>query len=161
VDGPGFVHNIVEATKQAFLLRDTHVRDPAYMDLDPAALLADGERARMARAIDRAAPWPHAADRGDTVWMGTIDGKGRAISFIQSIYWESGSGVVSPSTGVLWQTRGRVAVTTLSDADNDLLVASGADIVLEPFHRRPGREPPHGRRAARPHADPAIEGEDK
>jgi gamma-glutamyltranspeptidase/glutathione hydrolase len=108
VDGPGFVHDIVEATKQAFLLRDAHVHDPAHMDLDPAALLADCELARMARAIDRdrAAPWPQAADKGDTVWMGAIDGEGRAVSFIQSIYWEFGSGVVSSSTGVLWQNRG-------------------------------------------------------
>jgi gamma-glutamyltranspeptidase/glutathione hydrolase len=28
------------------------------------------------------------------------------VSFIQSIYWEFGSGVVSPATGVLWQNRG-------------------------------------------------------
>jgi gamma-glutamyltranspeptidase/glutathione hydrolase len=38
--------------------------------------------------------------------MGAIDRLGRAVSFIQSLYWEFGSGVVSPSTGVLWQNRG-------------------------------------------------------
>ena len=33
---------------------------------------------------------------GDTVWLGAIDGEGRAVSFIQSTYWEFGSGVVLP-----------------------------------------------------------------
>ena len=38
--------------------------------------------------------------------MGVIDGQGRAVSFIQSVYWEFGSGVVAGDTGVLWQNRG-------------------------------------------------------
>ena len=43
---------------------------------------------------------------GDTIWLGAIDGKGLAVSFIQSIFWEFGSGVVLPRTGILWQNRG-------------------------------------------------------
>ncbi|MDO8305630.1 gamma-glutamyltransferase, partial [Herminiimonas sp.] len=35
-----------------------------------------------------------------------IDGEGRAVSFIQSIYHEFGSGVVLPRTGINWQNRG-------------------------------------------------------
>ena len=38
--------------------------------------------------------------------MGVIDGEGRAVSFIQSIYHEFGSGVVLPGSGVNWQNRG-------------------------------------------------------
>jgi gamma-glutamyltranspeptidase/glutathione hydrolase len=38
--------------------------------------------------------------------MGAIDSQGRAVSFIQSIYWEFGSGLILPDTGVLWQNRG-------------------------------------------------------
>lgn len=38
--------------------------------------------------------------------MGAIDSAGRAVSFIQSVYWEFGSGVVLPSSGVAWQNRG-------------------------------------------------------
>jgi gamma-glutamyltranspeptidase/glutathione hydrolase len=40
------------------------------------------------------------------VWLGAVDAQGRAVSFIQSIYWEYGSGVVLPDTGVLMQNRG-------------------------------------------------------
>jgi oxamate amidohydrolase len=103
-----FVHDIVEATKQAFLVRDAEVFDPAYMKAAPDDLLAGSMIVRMAEAIDRsrALAWPHPALPGDTIWMGAVDRDGRAVSFIQSIYWEFGSGVVSPATGVLWQNRG-------------------------------------------------------
>jgi gamma-glutamyltranspeptidase/glutathione hydrolase len=102
------VHDLVEATKQAFRVRDAHVCDPAGMTVDPRALLSDSEIGKLARGIDRtrAAPWPHVSSPGDTIWMGAIDGEGKAASFIQSLYWEFGSGVVSPSTGILWQNRG-------------------------------------------------------
>jgi gamma-glutamyltranspeptidase/glutathione hydrolase len=38
--------------------------------------------------------------------MGAVDAQGRAVSFIQSVYWEFGSGVVLSDTGVTWQNRG-------------------------------------------------------
>jgi gamma-glutamyltranspeptidase/glutathione hydrolase len=38
--------------------------------------------------------------------MGAIDSNGLAVSFIQSIYHEFGSGVVLPTTGLNWQNRG-------------------------------------------------------
>jgi gamma-glutamyltranspeptidase/glutathione hydrolase len=38
--------------------------------------------------------------------MGVIDGEGRAVSFIQSLYHEYGSGVVLAESGINWQNRG-------------------------------------------------------
>jgi gamma-glutamyltranspeptidase/glutathione hydrolase len=38
--------------------------------------------------------------------MGVVDAAGRAVSFIQSIYHEFGSGVVLPESHVNWQNRG-------------------------------------------------------
>ena len=55
---------------------------------------------------DKALPWPEVAVPGDTVWLGAADSEGRVVSFIQSIYWEFGSGVVLPETGITWQNRG-------------------------------------------------------
>jgi len=109
-EGEGFahVHGLVEATKQAFRVRDAEVTDPAWMRREPARLLGPDTLDRLAGAIDpaHAAPWPHPGEPGDTVWLGAVDAEGRAASFIQSIYWEYGSGVVLPATGVLMQNRG-------------------------------------------------------
>ena len=38
--------------------------------------------------------------------MGAADASGLVVSYIQSIYWEFGSGCVLPATGVLMQNRG-------------------------------------------------------
>lgn len=110
-DAEGFehVHGLVEATKQAFLIRDAHVGDPAWMTLDPQALLDDAAALdALAARIDpaRALPWPQSSQGGDTCWFGAIDGDGRAVSCIQSTYFEFGSGLVLPRTGITWQNRG-------------------------------------------------------
>lgn len=109
MDGFDHVHGLIEATKQAFLLRDQHVGDPAYHDFDwqgllddPAAL--DGLAARIDPA--RALPWPQPPQWGDTCWFGAADAEGRVVSAIQSTYFEFGSGLVLPKTGITWQNRG-------------------------------------------------------
>jgi len=38
--------------------------------------------------------------------MGAVDGDGMLVSYIQSVYWEFGSGVVLEDTGINWQNRG-------------------------------------------------------
>ncbi|NQV98509.1 MAG: gamma-glutamyltransferase family protein [Rhodospirillales bacterium] len=103
-----FVHNLVEATKRAFRVRDRFVTDPAYMTVDPASFLADARLDAMAADIDPATalPWPDPSAKGDTVWLGAVDGEGRAVSFIQSLYWEFGSGTVLNGSGIVWQNRG-------------------------------------------------------
>jgi gamma-glutamyltranspeptidase/glutathione hydrolase len=103
-----YVHLCVEAVKQAFSVRDRHVTDPAYMEMDGQELLGAERIDALAARIDRgrAAPWPGGKGPGDTIWMGAIDGQGRAVSFIQSLYHEYGSGVVLEQSGVNWQNRG-------------------------------------------------------
>ncbi len=103
-----YIHGLVEATKRAFRVRDRYVTDPAYMDIDPAMYLTDSKLTEMAADIDphTALPWPEANSNGDTVWFGAIDSEGRAVSCIQSLYWEFGSGVVLSNSGIGWQNRG-------------------------------------------------------
>ncbi|AXO15255.1 gamma-glutamyltransferase family protein [Thalassospira indica] len=120
VDSFDHIHGLVEATKRAFLKRDAHIGDPDRMRIDPMALLSDEMLDAEAAKIDmeNALSWPHVAKPGDTIWMGAVDANGVAVSYIQSIFWEFGSGVVVPETGVLWQNRG--ASFTLHDGPNQL-----------------------------------------
>jgi gamma-glutamyltranspeptidase len=108
--GEGFdhVHGLIEATKRAFRVRDRTVTDPDRLADPPDRYLLpaflDAEAARIDRR--KAAPWPARPGAGDTIWMGAADASGLVVSYIQSLYWEFGSGVVLPRTGVLMQNRG-------------------------------------------------------
>jgi len=129
-DGFAHVHGLVEATKQAFLLRDVHVGDPAFTEFDFQALLSDPSALDdIAAHIDtaRALPWPQPPQWGDTCWFGAADADGRVVSCIQSTYFEFGSGLVLPQTGITWQNRG----------SSFRLAASGWNAL------RPGRKPFH------------------
>jgi gamma-glutamyltranspeptidase/glutathione hydrolase len=128
-DGFDHVHGLVEAAKRALRLRDTAITDPDRMTHPPDRYLAKAFLDAEATAIDRhkAAPWTEPGGNGDTVWMGAADASGLVVSYIQSLYWEFGSGVVLPRTGVLMQNRG----TSFS-------LARSALNRLEP-----GRLPPH------------------
>lgn len=103
-----FIHTTVEATKQAFELRDEYITDPCKMTTDPKSLISSGTLFKMANKIkpDHASPVGKGKGPGDTIWMGVMDSKGFSVSFIQSLYHEFGSGVVLPNTGILWQNRG-------------------------------------------------------
>lgn len=108
--GEGFshVHGLVEATKQTFLLRNRELGDPEAMRADGQSFLRAELLDRMAEEIDpeQARAWPELARDGDTIWMGAVDADGTVVSFIQSIFWEFGSGLICPETGVLFQNRG-------------------------------------------------------
>ena len=109
VDEFPHIHSLIEATKQAFMWRDTHCGDPVYMAEDAQSLLDDGARLdRLAAQINpaRALPWPQKPIGGDTTWFGAADARGQVVSCIQSTYFEFGSGVVLPRTGIIWQNRG-------------------------------------------------------
>ena len=101
-------HGLIEAGKRAYAIRDRIVTDFDQLRSDPQEALDPKRIAREVAEIRmaRAAAWPLVSADGDTIWMGAIDGNGMAISFIQSLFWEYGSGVVLPRTGVLWQNRG-------------------------------------------------------
>jgi gamma-glutamyltranspeptidase/glutathione hydrolase len=107
-EGFDHVHGIVEATKRAFRIRDRVVTDPTRLphsvDRYFDAKFLDGEAGKIDRR--RAAPWPVRSGEGDTIWMGAADASGLVVSYIQSLYWEFGSGCVLPRTGVLMQNRG-------------------------------------------------------
>jgi gamma-glutamyltranspeptidase len=128
-DSFAHVHGIVESTKLAFAVRE---REIGHREDDGAILeryLSMPELARAAARIDprRAAPWPSGLGDGDTAWFGAIDREGRAVSAIQSLYFEFGSGVGLPRSGFVWQNRG--CAFRLSGAGPNVLAPG-----RKPFH---------------------------
>lgn len=102
-----FYHLCVEAVKQAFLDRGK-IADPNFVAQRCADLLERGNLANKAAAIDAvsAMSWPHRFKTGDTVYLAAVDSEGRSASVLQSTYYDWGSGVLLPDTGILWQNRG-------------------------------------------------------
>ncbi|MEX6507129.1 gamma-glutamyltransferase family protein [Jiella sp. M17.18] len=107
-EGFDHLHGLIEATKQAFILRNAGLGDPDFMDTPAAGWLVAEALDSLHAKIDRrtALPWPHEAKPGDTIWMGAADKDGTTVSFIQSVFWEFGSGLTCPKTGVTFQNRG-------------------------------------------------------
>jgi gamma-glutamyltranspeptidase len=122
------VHGLVEATKQAYRLRNRHLGDPATMTENPENWLQPAYLDTLAADVDRAraATWPDPAKHGDTVWMAAADRYGNVVSFIQSLFWEFGSGLTDPGTGIVYENRG--AGFSLQPGPNQL--APGK----QPFH---------------------------
>ena len=123
------VHLLVECTKQAFILRNRYVTDASRLSIELSDLLKSDYLDKLARnvSLSKATAWPHEAAHGDTIWMGACDSEGRMVSYIQSLYWEFGSGVVSPSTGIVWNNRG--TSFSLDPNHNQYLQPD-----LKPFH---------------------------
>ncbi|MQQ08973.1 gamma-glutamyltransferase [Epibacterium sp. SM1979] len=120
--GEGFdhIHGAVESIKRAYRVRNAELGDPAHMRIAAQELLQPERLDALAAEIDpkHAMDWPEVAQHGDTIWMGAADADGTVVSFIQSIFWEFGSGLTCPTTGVLFQNRG--ADFTLTPGVNQL-----------------------------------------
>ncbi|KUJ75583.1 gamma-glutamyltransferase [Thiomicrospira sp. XS5] len=102
------VHHLVECTKQAFLIRDAQIADVSRVTTPLEDWLSEASLNTCLDAIqpNQAMPWPKTARPGDTVWMGAVDQHGVMVSYIQSLYWEFGSGVTIPEFGLVWNNRG-------------------------------------------------------
>ena len=113
------MHLIVEATKQSFTHRPTLWADPDALGDDYKNALTDERLNALASNIDmsQAKQWPFNAEPGDTVWMAARDKKGQLVSFIQSVYWEFGSGILMSEGGFVWNNRGLSFSLNSNDAN--------------------------------------------
>lgn len=102
------IHSLIEITKQVFLKRNIELGDPKYMSSNEESWLQNEVLNELLSKVDhlKTLPWPYEPNKGDTIWMGAIDEEGTAVSFIQSVFWEFGSGLTCPDTGVFFQNRG-------------------------------------------------------
>ncbi len=104
-----YYHLIIEATKQAFADRDKYLTDPDFNPIPLEFLLSSQHGQEQAKQIDMQTARIDIKPldpKGDTVWFGVVDAQGNAVSIIQSIYHDFGSGIVAKDTGILLQNRG-------------------------------------------------------
>jgi gamma-glutamyltranspeptidase/glutathione hydrolase len=122
-----YLHLLAEAKRIGFADRAAYLADPDHVpahvlkgmlskdyaakrreEIDPARAATDYKPGAFASGT--ASPDPAAffdgRDRGDTVYLAAADGKGNAISFINSLFGTFGSGVVVPGTGIVLHNRG-------------------------------------------------------
>jgi gamma-glutamyltranspeptidase len=112
-DGMGdarWIHFGIEATKFAMADRDAYLTDPEARDVPVGELLSPARLGRLAASIDESrAGRPAPASNppgGDTIFLGTVDADGNAVSLIESNWAGFGSGVVDPATGIHYHNRG-------------------------------------------------------
>jgi gamma-glutamyltranspeptidase / glutathione hydrolase len=105
-------HVQLEAARLAFAMRDTFVADPEMADVPVAHLLSDAVIDDLAARVDAKrrredlGPLPQPAG-SDTVYFAIVDESGMAVSFINSLYDEFGTGIVTTRTGVVLHNRGK------------------------------------------------------
>ena len=110
--GAELLHLQIEAKKLAYEDRARFYGDPAFADIPVDGLIsaayADARRAQLDpdRAAEAVTHGDPRLGAGDTVYLTVVDEERNAVSLIQSIYHDFGSGIVAPETGFALQSRG-------------------------------------------------------
>jgi gamma-glutamyltranspeptidase/glutathione hydrolase len=104
------LHLMIECMRTGFADARWFVADPAVVPVPIAALLdpAYAARRRADILLERARPEvaPGVPAGQDTVYLATADAQGNACSFINSLYYGFGTGIVVPGAGIALQNRG-------------------------------------------------------
>jgi len=107
---PGRWHTMIEAMRLGMADAAQYVADPAIAPAPLEELLSKEYAAQRralihpGRVIELAAPG--CPEHRDTVYLTVVDSRGNAVSFINSLYYGFGSGLVVPGTGICLQNRG-------------------------------------------------------
>jgi len=116
-----YYHHMAEAVKIAFADRDAWVTDPDTVEMPAERLLSASYLDERRSLIDAKSSLPAAVEPGltpegvsvkpqdpggDTCYLSVVDDEGLAVSMIQSIYYDFGSGRIAGDTGIIPQNRG-------------------------------------------------------
>jgi len=106
-----FYHVAAEAVKRAFSYRDAYLGDPDFVSVPLARLLSKELGEELATGFlggtePVASPFASVPMGQDTAYAAVVDERGNAVSFIQSLYYDFGSGYVAGDTGIILQNRG-------------------------------------------------------
>jgi gamma-glutamyltranspeptidase/glutathione hydrolase len=107
---PARWHVMIEAMRMGMADAARYVADPAVVNVPVGTLLsreyATRRRALIAPDSSVTLMAPGQPEHRDTVYLTAADGQGNAVSFINSLYYGFGSGLVVPGTGICLQNRG-------------------------------------------------------
>jgi gamma-glutamyltranspeptidase/glutathione hydrolase len=107
---PARWHRMIEAMRLGMVDAGRYVADPAVTRV-PVRQLTSKSYAALRRSLIQ----PDAAletavagqpEHRDTVYLNVVDSEGNGVSFINSLYYGFGSGLVVPGTGMCLQNRG-------------------------------------------------------
>ena len=114
-----YYHLLVESLKRSFQDRNKHLTDPEFYSVPIKRLLSKEYAKEIAGTIqfERTNDIETQSVGSDTAHAAVIDEEGNAVSFIQSLYFEFGSGVVAGDTGVVMQNRGSFFSLNPSDVN--------------------------------------------
>ena len=105
------VHVLAECAKIAYRLRDTYVADPDHESVPVDWLLSDEAIASFVALVDmeKAQPFTDSdfPTHPHTIYLAAVDQNGMAVSLINSIFDDFGSGIATSEYGVLFQSRGK------------------------------------------------------
>ena len=111
-DSAEILHLMIEAKKCVYEDRARYYADPAFDDVPVQELISREYAARRRKQIVRAAASIRVPagdprlESSDTVYLTVVDEDRNAVSLIQSVYHNFGSGIVPPGTGFALQNRG-------------------------------------------------------
>ena len=108
-ESPERRHLEIEALKLAWVLRNRHIADPDFSDVPVSELLSQETSQKLAGLIDmnRAIDASVSLPSSDTVYLSVVDKNRLSVSFINSIYFDFGVGIVTPKSGITLQNRGK------------------------------------------------------
>ncbi len=114
-ESPERRHLEIEALKLAWVLRNRHIADPDLAYVPVSELLSQETSQRLASLIDmnRATDASVSLPSSDTVYLSVVDKNRLSISFINSIYFDFGSGIITPKSGITLQNRGKGFTTQI------------------------------------------------
>lgn len=105
-------HVMLEMARLAYAMRDEFVADPDMADVPVDHMLDDQVIAELVSRIDRGTarldlgPMPQPKG-SDTVYLSIVDKDGMAVSFINSLFADFGSGIATDKTGIMLHNRGQ------------------------------------------------------
>ncbi len=130
-NSPELLHLMIEAKKLAFEDRAAFYADPAMAEVPIERLISKEYAAERARTFDpnqaSTLPEPGAPAQADTIYLTVADGKGNAVSLIQSNFHGFGSQHVPGRLGFALQNRGTLFAL---DPDHPNCLVPGK----RPFH---------------------------